>query len=74
MTGILNLSGLHELDLKELEFEYHVSGVSDSELRQKRMAEYLKSTQASFEAAVVHAKTLGQVANGVLVGPVVRRA
>ena len=24
MTGILNLSGLHELDLKELEFEYHV--------------------------------------------------
>ena len=24
MTGILNFPGLHELDLKELEFEYHV--------------------------------------------------
>jgi hypothetical protein len=44
----------------------------DSELRQKRMAEYLKATQASFEAAVVRASMLGQAANGVLVGPVVR--
>lgn len=24
MTGIMNLPGLHELDLKELEFEFHV--------------------------------------------------
>lgn len=33
MTGILNLSGPHESDLKELEFEYHVKS-SPPELRE----------------------------------------
>lgn len=41
----------------------------DSSLGKKRMDEYLKATQASFEAAVERASTLGQATNGVLVGP-----
>ena len=44
----------------------------DSALGQKRMAEYLKATQASFEAAVERASKLGQAATGVLAGPRVR--
>lgn len=44
----------------------------DSALGQKRMDEYLKATQAKFEAAVARASTLGQAATGVLAGPRVR--
>lgn len=49
-----------------------VNDVLDSSLGKKRMDEYLKATQASFEAAVVRANKLGQAANGVLAGPRIR--
>lgn len=44
----------------------------DNAMGQKRMEEYLRATQATFEAVVAQASTLGQEANGVLAGPRVR--
>lgn len=44
----------------------------DIALGRKRMDAYLKATQASFEAAVARASTLGHAADGVLAGTRVR--
>lgn len=41
--------------------------------RQKRMRTYLQATRPSFEQAVVKSQTLGQVANGVLAGPIAKK-
>ena len=48
------------------------TGGGNSALRQQRMDAYLRATQAEFEAAVARSQALGQAAQGVLVGPLVR--
>lgn len=40
---------------------------------QERMLTYLQATRPSFELAVVKFQTLGQVANGVLAGPIAKK-
>lgn len=40
--------------------------------REERIRSYLQATRPSFEQAVVKSQTLGQPANGVLAGPVVK--
>lgn len=41
--------------------------------RKERMRAYLQATRPSFEQAAVKSRTLGQAANGVLAGPVVKK-
>lgn len=41
--------------------------------REERMRAYLQATRSSFEQAVVKSQTLGQAANGVLAGPIVKK-
>lgn len=41
--------------------------------REERMRAYLQATRPSFVQAVINSQTLGQAANGVLAGPIVKK-
>lgn len=58
MTGILNLSVLQELDLKELEFEYHVKAVPAAITRLRPHCGELHRMQKHVSRSMLRAKVL----------------